>query len=184
MPLYSNPEHRYAAQGFSVSRCGCAHTLRQAFWRSFLESPRYTSPSGQKYERGYWYAHIFPVLRQVLKSEIPFREQFVQLPPWTEMFSTSTNDSKASQELSSLRIKAQGWGLQSLKSHSPKFHDKGSVLRKDCKATQALALHVGCYQFCFCPLSFFSHRLDTSRWFFTPDSHFPAISSRMWIVTF
>lgn len=74
--------------------------------------------------------------------------------------------------------------LQSLKSNSPKLHYKASMLRKDCKATQALALHLGCYKFCFCPLSFFSHRLDTSRCFFTPDSHFTSISSRMLIITF
>lgn len=71
------------------------------------------------------------------------------------------------QDKSVLRAGHRVVALQSLTSHRPKLHDKGSVLRKDGKGTLTLVLHLLRWKFYCFHHSFFLHQPRISRFYYS-----------------
>lgn len=179
MSLYSDPQRRYTTRR-AFLWVGVHTCYETPFWRSFLGTPRYISPSGQRYERGNWYARYrsFQSWDRCWNSEIPLRKEFVQLPP------CNRNDLHINKWLwDRTRIvcaQDQGTGL-GLYNHSdltaPSYMTKLARWGKTAKQPRPWPYAWAVINFTFAPIPF-SHTNQIPPDFFTPDSHFITISSR------
>ena len=170
MPQYSDPQCGYmTCRAFLWVGVGM-HTLWNIFMKVFPRDSKIYQLKWIKVweEKLICTVQIFPVLRQMLKFWNTTQRRVcstssmqLKRPPHQQM--TLRQDKNCPHSGPRHSVGA----LQSLRSNSPKLRDKASVLREDCKAAHSLALHLGCYKIYFCPHSFFTHKPDTSRIFYS-----------------